>query len=83
MACSFCPPSSRRRPESCYRFTAGRRPGPPVHDDLLERQFTAPAQNMRWNIADLMEGSVVEEAKVKALFGRAPYPTIVQALGGA
>jgi putative transposase len=33
---------------------AGRKPGPPVHDDLVERQFTAPAPNLLW-LTDISE----------------------------
>ncbi len=31
-----------------------RKPGPPVHDDLVGRQFTAPAPNMLW-LTDITE----------------------------
>ena len=31
-----------------------RRPGPPVHDDLIERDFTADAPNQRW-VGDITE----------------------------
>jgi putative transposase len=31
-----------------------RRPGPPVHDDLVERDFTAPAANVLW-LTDITE----------------------------
>ena len=31
-----------------------RKPGPPVHDDLVEREFTAPAPNMLW-LTDITE----------------------------
>ena len=32
----------------------GKQPGPPVHDDLVERLFTAPAPNQLW-LADITE----------------------------
>jgi putative transposase len=32
----------------------GRKPGPPVHDDLLERRFTAAAPNLLW-LTDITE----------------------------
>ena len=31
-----------------------RKPGPPVHDDLVEREFTAPAPNVLW-LTDITE----------------------------
>ena len=31
-----------------------RRPGPPVHDDLVKRDFTAPAANVLW-LTDITE----------------------------
>ncbi len=33
---------------------SGKRPGPPVHDDLVERQFTAQAPNQVW-LTDITE----------------------------
>jgi transposase InsO family protein len=32
----------------------GKQPGPPVHDDLIERDFTAEAANERW-VGDITE----------------------------
>src|SRR6478752_9935815 len=32
----------------------GKTPGPPVHDDLVERDFTAPAPNRLW-LSDITE----------------------------
>jgi transposase InsO family protein len=34
---------------------AGRRPGPPVHDDLVLREFTAAAPNLLWLTTDITE----------------------------
>jgi len=36
-----------------------RRPGPPVHDDLVERDFTAPAANVLW-LTDITEHRTAE-----------------------
>ena len=36
-----------------------RRPGPPVHDDLVERDFTAPAPNLLW-LTDITEHPTAE-----------------------
>jgi putative transposase len=36
-----------------------RRPGPPVHDDLVLRDFTAPAPNLLW-LTDITEHSTAE-----------------------
>jgi putative transposase len=33
---------------------SGKRPGPPVHDDLVRREFTAPAPNQLW-LTDITE----------------------------
>jgi transposase InsO family protein len=37
----------------------GRKPGPPVHDDLVERQFTAAAPNRLW-LTDITEHPTAE-----------------------
>jgi hypothetical protein len=37
-----------------------RRPGPPVHDDLVERDFTAGAQNELW-LTDITEQPTAED----------------------
>jgi transposase InsO family protein len=37
----------------------GRKPGPPVHDDLVERQFTATEPNLLW-LTDITEHSTGE-----------------------
>ena len=36
-----------------------RRPGPPVHDDLVQREFTAPAPNRLW-LTDISEHPTAE-----------------------
>jgi transposase InsO family protein len=36
-----------------------RRPGPPVHDDLVQREFTAPAPNQLW-LTDITEHPTAE-----------------------
>jgi transposase InsO family protein len=36
-----------------------RKPGPPVHDDLVERDFTAPAPNLLW-LTDITEHPTAE-----------------------
>ena len=36
-----------------------KKPGPPVHEDLIERDFTAPAPNMVW-LTDITEHPTVE-----------------------
>jgi transposase InsO family protein len=36
-----------------------RRPGPPVHDDLVQREFTAPAPNRLW-LTDISEHPIAE-----------------------
>jgi len=36
-----------------------RRPGPPVHDDLVRREFTAPAPNLLW-LTDITEHPTAE-----------------------
>ena len=41
------------------RRAAQRRPGPPVHDDLVERDFTAPAANQLW-LTDITEHPTLE-----------------------
>jgi putative transposase len=37
----------------------GRKPGPPVHDDLVERQFTAERPNLLW-LTDITEHPTAE-----------------------
>jgi putative transposase len=37
----------------------GKRPGPPVRDDLVRRDFTAPAPNQLW-LADITEHRTAE-----------------------
>ena len=37
----------------------GRRPGPPVHDDLVRREFTAPRPNLLW-LTDITEHPTAE-----------------------
>ncbi len=41
------------------RRTNGKTPGPPVHDDLVQRQFTAPAPDVVW-LTDITEHPSVE-----------------------
>ncbi len=41
------------------RRTSGKTPGPPVHDDLVQRQFTAPAPDAVW-LTDMTEHPTVE-----------------------
>ena len=41
------------------RRTSGKTPGPPVHDDLVQRVFTAPAPDLVW-LTDITEHSTVE-----------------------
>jgi len=47
---------------SCFgkkRGANGKKPGPPVHDDLVERDFAAPAPNTVW-LTDITEHSTGE-----------------------
>ena len=57
--CGGCAP----RPGSCRctpRSAAGpKKPGPPVHDDRVERDFTAPAPNRLW-LTDITEHHTAE-----------------------
>ena len=41
------------------RRGTGRKPGPPVHDDLVEREFTAAAPNLLW-LTDITEHPTAE-----------------------
>jgi len=62
MAATACPSGGSggcARPRGCSRCTRssggkGRQPGPPAHDDLVERDFTATAPNRLW-LTDITE----------------------------
>jgi transposase InsO family protein len=41
------------------RKHSGKTPGPPVHDDLVQRLFTAPAPNVLW-LTDITEHPTLE-----------------------
>ena len=41
------------------RKGAGKRPGPAVHDDLVQRNFTAPAPDLVW-LTDITEHRTAE-----------------------
>ncbi len=50
---------SGRRPRSKGRKARGKTPGPAVHDDLVQRSFTAPAPDAVW-LTDITEHPTVE-----------------------
>jgi putative transposase len=43
----------------------GKKPGPPVHDDLVQRNFTAEAANQLW-LTDITEHRTVRESSTSA-----------------
>src|SRR3954471_1981506 len=47
-----------------------RRPGPPVHDDLVRRDFTAPAPNRLWLVDFERHEALLNRAVVKGHRGR-------------
>jgi putative transposase len=48
-----------KRGKSGKSGKSGKKPGPPVHDDLVRRDFTAQAPNQLW-LADITEHSTAE-----------------------
>ena len=50
-----------------------RKPGPPVHDDLVERDFDAPAPNLLW-LTDITEHPTAEASSTSAR-SRTPAPS--------
>jgi putative transposase len=71
-----------------------RKPGPPVHDDLVERDFTAAAPNELW-LTDIIEHPTAEgklylcavkdvySGKIVAVRARRPAGTVVHSDRGS